>query len=844
MRTHLVCLPICSCIIVLHGALPAAAQNPYGVAGYISSTNLANHGFPPGMNTYDWNNLRTDLKYQMVRPFHYWYRHFVPGGNYVTAWFEHDVPNRPEAWFTQQSYPTDTPWNIRQGFNLMMRRPQGYHLDRAGGNMIGQLGLPPDWLPQWYLDQGGNHQERFNSWISANPGKTWLMGNEPGGFENVWELKGQDALTAREYAIFYRTFYDHILSLDPGARFANAGLAMTTVPTWSPELPVESVIEIWESILDHYHDLYDEEMPVDVWNIHLYAGHGAQDPEIHRAKYVETIETFRDFVDTTRGGLYQDAPLILTEFNGTYDASGFTRENVVAFLNDFRDDLNNMWVRGVLSEWFWFVSSGGDIWPAVSIRDGANLTIVGEAYRDAAWHWEALKPPLHEDYGTSGQPFHADNGGLWRSDLWSDGAGDNLLAVNEDFADYARLTLEPGSGTAAERTLIEDRHLAGLGTFSFLEGEGAGIAFRFAPAGSGDADLFVGYAYGEGGPDDGQSGLILRAEGGATSNVTVRDAVTGDTLAVGVDLTLPSRVFFVVNAARDIDVYLNDTTGPLATLGRMSTPDTDQNRLRIGSNSAEVAGQGRFRGTVDVYTYVLDDAMLDSAFAEWSPVILKAGLSTRRLLANDLAIHTATITAVHHNGLDRMHDMRFMLHDAAPLAPERGRGYLAWGASDAEITHTGGQWTLADADGGGRWGWRADDWGADQYITPLGASTSVTGNQRTVTFSFIAQSHWATVHGQRLFMSIRDHLEPVADWALIPEPFSVVRIDLDGDGDVDMSDFGYLQACLSGTGVAQSDPDCAHALLDDDTDVDAQDVSIFLGCLSGAGVPVAPDCAD
>jgi hypothetical protein len=187
------------------GADCAAVGNPYGIAGYISGANLQNHGFPEGLHTYDWNNLRVDLAYQMVRPFHYWYRYFVPGGNYVLAWGQHDAANQPEAWFTQQSYPTDTPWNVRQGFNMMLRRYWGYFLDRTGGNTVGQIGLPADWLPQWYVDQGGNHQDRFNAWVAANPGKTWLLGNEPGLFENVWELKGQDGLTAAEYAVFYRT---------------------------------------------------------------------------------------------------------------------------------------------------------------------------------------------------------------------------------------------------------------------------------------------------------------------------------------------------------------------------------------------------------------------------------------------------------------------------------------------------------------------------------------------------------------------------------------------------------------------------------------------------------------
>ncbi len=67
--------------------------------------------------------------------------------------------------------------------------------------------------------------------------------------------------------------------------------------------------------------------------------------------------------------------------------------------------------------------------------------------------------------------------------------------------------------------------------------------------------------------------------------------------------------------------------------------------------------------------------------------------------------------------------------------------------------------------------------------------------------------------------------------------------DVDFDGDVDQVDFGRLQSCLSGSGVAQADPSCAGALLDGDTDVDSLDRAILLGCLRGANMPADPTCA-
>lgn len=68
------------------------------------------------------------------------------------------------------------------------------------------------------------------------------------------------------------------------------------------------------------------------------------------------------------------------------------------------------------------------------------------------------------------------------------------------------------------------------------------------------------------------------------------------------------------------------------------------------------------------------------------------------------------------------------------------------------------------------------------------------------------------------------------------------RADFDRDGDVDQSDFGHVQACLSGPGVEQSHAGCTDARLDGDNDVDRDDVALFGGCLRGSEAPADPDC--
>ncbi|MHC4444084.1 MAG: immunoglobulin domain-containing protein [Planctomycetota bacterium] len=67
--------------------------------------------------------------------------------------------------------------------------------------------------------------------------------------------------------------------------------------------------------------------------------------------------------------------------------------------------------------------------------------------------------------------------------------------------------------------------------------------------------------------------------------------------------------------------------------------------------------------------------------------------------------------------------------------------------------------------------------------------------------------------------------------------------DFDADDDVDHEDFGHFQACMTGTGVPQNDPNCLDARLDVDEDADLDDFVIFQGCMSGANIPANPGCA-
>lgn len=79
-----------------------------------------------------------------------------------------------------------------------------------------------------------------------------------------------------------------------------------------------------------------------------------------------------------------------------------------------------------------------------------------------------------------------------------------------------------------------------------------------------------------------------------------------------------------------------------------------------------------------------------------------------------------------------------------------------------------------------------------------------------------------------------------------PQRIHIVRVrgDLDADGDVDQSDFGRFQACLTPPGIPVTDPVCFDARLDGDVDVDIDDFAVFLTCMGGTHVPPKSNCTD
>jgi len=67
-------------------------------------------------------------------------------------------------------------------------------------------------------------------------------------------------------------------------------------------------------------------------------------------------------------------------------------------------------------------------------------------------------------------------------------------------------------------------------------------------------------------------------------------------------------------------------------------------------------------------------------------------------------------------------------------------------------------------------------------------------------------------------------------------------VDFDGDGDVDLEDFGVFQTCLTEPGEPIGGAPCDLADLNSDGIVDGYDLPLMKDCLSGPGCAAAPHC--
>jgi hypothetical protein len=89
---------------------------------------------------------------------------------------------------------------------------------------------------------------------------------------------------------------------------------------------------------------------------------------------------------------------------------------------------------------------------------------------------------------------------------------------------------------------------------------------------------------------------------------------------------------------------------------------------------------------------------------------------------------------------------------------------------------------------------------------------------------------------------VPDECEPDSDGDGKPDVCEAIYGDLDIDGDVDQTDFGIFQECMSGPKIAPSGARCSTADLDFDGDIDNIDVNLFARCMTGSGQPINVQC--
>ena len=100
--------------------------------------------------------------------------------------------------------------------------------------------------------------------VRGHPGALWIVGNEPDRGPNPEDTtcsnRVQDDTAPEVYARAYFDVYSFIKKVDPTAKVANAGLVEIT----------PGRLQYLDIVWNTYRSLFGVDMPVDVWNIHLY----------------------------------------------------------------------------------------------------------------------------------------------------------------------------------------------------------------------------------------------------------------------------------------------------------------------------------------------------------------------------------------------------------------------------------------------------------------------------------------------------------------------------------------------------------------------------------------------
>ena len=180
------------------------------------------------------------------------------------------------------SHATAVGPNCRYGVTPLSQSQTNWLPDLGAGwylnfRPVGYDGLPTvRFVPVLRVQQNKNGCQYLNSYsispalddnhlgsiIAAHPGMLWVVGNEPDRGPNPEDCLGpaQDDTYPEVYARAYHDAYTFIKGQDPTAQVAIAGLVEVT-PGRLQYLDI-----VWQT----YRATYGVNMPVDVWNMHLY----------------------------------------------------------------------------------------------------------------------------------------------------------------------------------------------------------------------------------------------------------------------------------------------------------------------------------------------------------------------------------------------------------------------------------------------------------------------------------------------------------------------------------------------------------------------------------------------
>jgi hypothetical protein len=150
-------------------------------------------------------------------------------------------------------------WYVDWGMNVAPAIP-------GGMEYVQMVRLQQQGLDGWDFRSGQSWVALADA-IAANPGATWLVGNEP-------DSPFQDDMVPQSYANAYHDVHSFIKGQDPTARVGIGGIVQPTPLRFA----------YLEAVWNAYRQTYGEKMSVDVWNIHSFilreiASDAEPDPE-------------------------------------------------------------------------------------------------------------------------------------------------------------------------------------------------------------------------------------------------------------------------------------------------------------------------------------------------------------------------------------------------------------------------------------------------------------------------------------------------------------------------------------------------------------------------------------